>query len=87
LTTGFFVNTFYTNQHDGGRIMSKRKLGILVLAVMVLGAVVPALLVPSMAEAGYSGQYRWMVYTPNHPNGCAPLPFDCMVIWVYPENP
>jgi hypothetical protein len=45
--------------------MSKRKLGILVIAVMIVGAIVPALI----------------------PNGCAPLPFDCYVIWVYPDSP
>ena len=65
--------------------MSRKTLGFLVLAVMVLGAVVPALLVPGTAEAGKIG--TWMVYTPNHPNGCAPLPYDCMVVWVYPESP
>jgi hypothetical protein len=57
--------------------MSKRKLGILVIAVMIVGAIVPALI----------QKVGWMVYTPNHPNGCAPLPFDCYVIWVYPDSP
>ena len=66
--------------------MSKRKLGILVLAVMVLGALAPALLAPSLAEAEVH-KVGWMVYTPNHPNGCAPLPFDCYVIWVFPTTP
>ncbi len=62
--------------------MSKRKLGILVLAVMVLGALAPALLVPDEAEAMRIG--TWMVYTPNHPNGCAPLPYDCYYIVLPP---
>jgi hypothetical protein len=65
--------------------MSKRTLGILGLVIMVVGALVPALLVPSHAEAGHEG--TWMVYTPNHPGGCAPLPYDCYVIWVYPQGP
>ena len=65
--------------------MSRRKIGFLVLAVMVIGAMVPALLVPSMAEAGRTGD--WMVYTPNHPNGCAPMPFDCYVIRVVGTPP
>jgi hypothetical protein len=86
LTTEIFVNTFYTNSHDGGQIMSRRKVGLLVLAVMVLGAVVPALLAPSPAEAGHPWG-TWMVYTPNHPNGCAPMPYDCIVIFVYPTSP
>jgi hypothetical protein len=67
--------------------MSKRTLGILGLVIMVVGALVPALLVPSQAEAGRSGEWAWMVYTPNHPSGCAPIPYDCYVIWVYPQGP
>jgi len=66
--------------------MSKRSLGFLVLAVMVIGALVPALLAPNVAEAEPHEQ-GWMVYTPNHPNGCAPLPYDCFVIWIFPSNP
>jgi hypothetical protein len=66
--------------------MSRKKLGFLVLAVMVLGALAPALLAPDVAEAVERGG-QWMVYTPNHPNGCAPLPYDCWVIWVYPSGP
>ena len=66
--------------------MSRRKLGILVLAVMVLGALAPALLAPDVAEAGVQ-RIGWMVYTPNHPAGCAPMPFDCYVIFVYPDSP
>jgi hypothetical protein len=73
--------------HDGGWIMSKRKLGFIVIALMVVGAVVPALLAPDIAEAADVYQMGWMVYTPNHPNGCAPLPYDCYVVWVYPSSP
>jgi hypothetical protein len=66
--------------------MSKRTLGLFVLAVLVIGALVPTMFAPSMAEAARPlGQ--WMVYTPNHPNGCAPLPYDCYMIWVWPETP
>jgi len=66
--------------------MSRRKIGILVLTVMVLGALAPALLAPNVAEAEMQ-EIGWMVYTPNHPNGCAPLPYDCYVVWVYPDGP
>ncbi len=66
--------------------MSKRMLGIFVVAIMVIGALVPALLAPSLAEAE-SIPYGWMVYTPNHPNGCAPLPYDCWVIFTWPGTP
>jgi hypothetical protein len=53
---------------------------------MIIGALVPALLAPSLAEAE-TIPYGWMVYTPNHPNGCAPLPYDCYVIFVWPQTP
>jgi len=66
--------------------MSKRKLGLLVLALMVVGALVPAVLIPTMAEAE-TIHYGWCVYTPNHPNGCAPIPYDCYVIYTWPDNP
>jgi len=66
--------------------MSKRSIGFLVIAVMIVGALVPALMAPSLAEAEVH-QIGWMVYTPNHPNGCAPLPYDCYVVFVYPDLP
>ena len=66
--------------------MSKRKLGLFVLALLVMGALLPAMFAPSLAEAETRGNL-WMVYTPNHPNGCAPLPYDCFVIWVWPDTP
>ena len=67
--------------------MSRKKLGILVLAVMVFGALAPALLAPDVAEAGKSGLGQWMIYAENHPNGCVPLPYDCYVLFIYPSNP
>ena len=66
--------------------MSNRKLGLFVLAVLVIGALVPAMFAPTLAQAETQGNL-WMVYTPNHPHGCAPLPFDCYVIWVWPDTP
>jgi hypothetical protein len=65
--------------------MSRRKLGFVVIALMIAGALVPALLAPRLAEAEVY-QMGWMVYTPNHPHGCAPLPYDCYVVWVYPDR-
>ena len=66
--------------------MSKRKVGLLVLGVMVLGALLPALIAQGQAEAEVH-HLGWMVYTPNHPSGCAPLPYDCYVVFVYPDGP
>ena len=67
--------------------MSKRKIGFVVVALMIAGAIVPALLVPGLARPRMLYQMGWHVYTPNHPNGCAPLPYDCYVVWVYPSRP
>ena len=61
--------------------MVKRRLGILVLVVTVLSALVPAMLAPSQADAMMS--LGWFVYTPNHPSGCAPMPWDCYVVQVF----
>ena len=40
--------------------MSKRKLGFVVLAIMIVGALVPALLAPRMAEAEYREIIRYL---------------------------
>ena len=64
--------------------MGRSRLSLLILAVMVLSILVPAMLAPSPAEAGRPKTGTWMVYTPNHPNFCAPMPWDCYVINVYP---
>ena len=80
------TNTLTVTSMMEGKIMSKRKIGVLVLAMMVFGALLPALIAPTVAEAEVH-MIGWMVYTPNHPNGCAPLPYDCYVVWVYPTGP
>ena len=41
---------------------------------------------PFQAEASRT-DLGWFVYTPNHPNGCAPLPWDCYVIQILAETP
>jgi len=58
---------------------------VVVVAIWVLAMVVPALLTPTPSEASVKAA-GWMTYAPNHPNGCAPLPYDCYVIWVYPDD-
>ena len=60
--------------------MVKRRLGILVLVAAMLSALVPAMLTPSQADAAMT--LGWFVYTPNHPGGCAPMPWDCYVVQV-----
>ena len=64
--------------------MRKHRLSFLVLAIMVATVLLPAMLAPGQAEARRIQGGTWMVYTPNHPNYCAPMPWDCYVINVYP---
>jgi hypothetical protein len=65
--------------------MLKRRLGVLVLVAAVLSTMVPTMLapVPAQAAGGEPIELGWFVYTPNHPNGCAPLPWDCFVVQIY----
>ena len=58
---------------------------VFVIVVWVLALGLTTVLAPAPADAKVSN-VGWMVYTPNHPNGCAPLPFDCYVIWVFPDR-
>ena len=65
---------------------SKRRLWTIVaVAVWMVALILTSAPAPVEAEAGGGGVVKlgWMVYTPNHPNGCAPLPYDCYVVWVY----
>lgn len=56
---------------------------ILVVAVWVVALGMTMVIAPTPAEAKVL-KAGWMVYTPNHPGGCAPLPYDCYVIFVTP---
>jgi hypothetical protein len=54
---------------------------LLVATVAVAGSLTP----PAQPDADvlpHPGGGEWMVYTPNHPNGCLPMPVDCYVVWV-----
>jgi hypothetical protein len=71
-----------------GAIMkrNRHRWTIIVVSVWVLALVFTSALVPTPAEAKTSTYGAgWMVYTPNHPNGCAPMPYDCYVLMVYPD--
>ena len=62
----------------------RRRITLAVVALWALAMVVPALLMPTPADAKVGGE-TWMVYAPNHPNYCVPLPYDCYVILVVPD--
>ncbi|MCU0304498.1 MAG: hypothetical protein MUC56_10625 [Thermoanaerobaculales bacterium] len=62
----------------------RRRFTIVAVAIWALALVGAGLIAPAPAEASVQKQ-GWMVYTPNHPSGCAPLPYDCYVIWIYPD--
>ena len=57
---------------------------LLAIAIWVLALGLTTVFAPVPADAGIQ-EVGWMVYTPNHPNGCAPLPYDCYTIWVFPD--
>lgn len=64
--------------------LNRRRWTVFAVAVWVLALGLTTVLAPTPVDAKvtHSG---WMVYAPNHPNGCAPMPFDCYVIWVVPD--
>lgn len=64
--------------------LNRNRWTIAVVAVWVLALALTTVMAPTPAEADVQ-KVGWMVYTPNHPNGCAPLPYDCYVIWVFPS--
>ena len=62
----------------------RRRLTLVVVAIWALALVVPALMAPTPSEAK-AYDIGMMVFTPNHPNYCAPLPYDCYVVIVFPD--
>ncbi len=72
-----------------GAIMkrNRHRWTIIVVLVWVLALVFTSVLVPTPAEAKRPETYDagWMVFTPNHPNACCPMAFDCYVVMVYPD--
>lgn len=60
---------------------------VFAVTLWIVALAVTSALVSTPAEAKTPETYGagWMVYTPNHPNGCAPLPYDCYVLMVYPD--
>ncbi len=64
----------------------RRRWTVFAIAVWVLALGLTTVLAPVPAEAKVHNPGSWMAYSPNHPNGCVPLPFDCYVIWVYPDS-
>jgi hypothetical protein len=66
--------------------VSRHRWTVFAVAVWVLALALTTVLAPVPTEAKVdSWDVGWMVYTPNHPNGCAPLPYDCYVVWVWPS--
>jgi len=70
---------------EGIMKLNRRRWTIFAMGVWVLALVLTSVLAPAPAEADFQ-KLGWMVYTPNHPNGCAPLAYDCYVIWVYGDS-
>lgn len=64
--------------------LKHRRWTVFVVAVWVLALGLTTVFAPTPAIAK-AEQVGWMVYSPNHPNGCSPLPYDCYVIYVSPD--
>lgn len=62
----------------------QRRWTFLVIGAWVLALGLTMVFAPAPVEASVQN-IGWMIYTPNHPAGCAPLPYDCYVIWVAPD--
>jgi hypothetical protein len=54
---------------------------IVVAVVWVVALALTTVMAPAQAEAEV-GVRGWMTYSPNHPNGCVPLPYDCYFIMI-----
>lgn len=64
--------------------LNRNRWTVAVVAVWVLALVLTTVMAPAPAEARV-GIQGWMVYSPNHPNGCAPLPYDCYFVEIVPD--
>jgi hypothetical protein len=62
----------------------RRRFTVVAVAIWALALVGAGLFAPAPAGAAV-GKYGWMVYTPNHPHFCCPLPYDCYVIEILPD--
>lgn len=67
--------------------LNRHRWTVVVVAVWVLALVFTPVLVPTPAEAKTPTYGAgWMTFSPNHPNGCVPLQYDCYVLMVYPDD-
>jgi hypothetical protein len=64
--------------------LNRNRWTIAVVGVWVTALALATFMAPAPAGADFQPM-GWMVYTPNHPSGCAPLPYDCYVVMVYPD--
>lgn len=64
--------------------LKHHRLTVFVVVVWVLVLGLTTVFAPVPADAAVQ-KIGWKVYTPNHPGGCAPLPYDCYVLYVYPD--
>ena len=68
--------------------LNRHRWTVFAIAVWVLALGLTTVLAPAPSEAKSVEEWGMaiMVYTPNHPNGCAPLPYDCFVVIVNPSD-
>lgn len=67
--------------------LNRHRWTIFAVTVWVLALGLTTVLAPAPIEAkAIHWDIGWMTYSPNHPNGCVPLPYDCYVVQVWPED-
>ena len=64
--------------------VNRRRWTVLAIAAWVLTLGLTTVLAPAPADAKIVN-IGWMVYSPNHPNACTPMPYDCYAVWSYPD--
>lgn len=62
--------------------LNRHRWTVFAVAVWVLALGLTTVLAPVPTEAE-DVKIGWMVYTPNHPSGCAPLAYDCYVLQIW----
>jgi len=66
--------------------LNRHRWTVFAVVVWVLALGLTTVLVPGQSEAKVpDGHAEWMLFAPNTPSLCFPMPYDCYVIWVYPS--
>lgn len=65
--------------------LNRHRWTVFAVAVWVLALGLTTVIAPAPSEADVT-HMGWMVWSPNHPHYCSPLPWDCYVMQVTPTK-